>query len=217
MAHVRPCSWHRANSELMFGKGMRRSTFQWKKGFFSEKGGGISVNEGGLGRISTGKAIQWRGSGHSLNRRTLKTEKLLSSSPSQNIGSYQPRPLLRLEPLHGGRLGHNWRHYAPLLRDTLKRAQALWCPYPLLINYDRGRAWSKRSMVYTLFPWQNKGKELTPWVGKGFHLRGLRLRSAYFAVFGAKTRAQPWYARKSGKSPGQQRETKRRGFGGSGV
>ena len=28
----------------------------------------------GLVRTSTGKAIQWRGSGHSLNRRTLKTE-----------------------------------------------------------------------------------------------------------------------------------------------
>ena len=36
---------------------------------------------GGLVRISTGKAIQWRGSGHSLNRQTLRTEKLLSSSP----------------------------------------------------------------------------------------------------------------------------------------
>ena len=34
-------------------------------------------------RISTGKAIQSRGSGHSLNRRTLKTEKLLSSSHSR--------------------------------------------------------------------------------------------------------------------------------------
>ena len=38
---------------------------------------------GGLVRISTGKAIQRRGPGDSVNRRTLKTEKLLSSSPSQ--------------------------------------------------------------------------------------------------------------------------------------
>ena len=29
-----------------FWKGMRRSPFQCKKGFFSEKGGGNSVNEG---------------------------------------------------------------------------------------------------------------------------------------------------------------------------
>ena len=29
-----------------FGNGMRRSTFQWKKRFFREKGGGNSVNEG---------------------------------------------------------------------------------------------------------------------------------------------------------------------------
>ena len=34
------------NSEPIFGKGMRRSTFQLKKGVFSEKGGGNSVNEG---------------------------------------------------------------------------------------------------------------------------------------------------------------------------
>ena len=32
--------------EPIFGKRMQRSTFQWKKGFFSEKGGGNSVNEG---------------------------------------------------------------------------------------------------------------------------------------------------------------------------
>ena len=38
---------------------------------------------GGLVRISTGKAIQWRAPGDSANRRTPKTEKLLSSSPSQ--------------------------------------------------------------------------------------------------------------------------------------
>ena len=41
---------------------------------------------GGLVRISTGKAIQWRGPGDSVNRRTLKTEKLLSSSPTQKSG-----------------------------------------------------------------------------------------------------------------------------------
>ena len=66
-------------SEPIFGKGMRRSTFQWKKGVFSEKGEAIQW-VGGLVRISTGKAIQWSASGHSLNRRTLKSEKLLSSS-----------------------------------------------------------------------------------------------------------------------------------------
>ena len=33
-------------SEPIFGKGMRRSTFQWKKGVFSEKGWGTSVNQG---------------------------------------------------------------------------------------------------------------------------------------------------------------------------
>ena len=38
---------------------------------------------GGLVRISTGKTIQWRDPGHSVNRRSLKSEELLSSSPSR--------------------------------------------------------------------------------------------------------------------------------------
>ena len=39
----------------------------------------------GLVRISTGKAIQRRAPGHSVNCQTLKTEKLLCSSPSQIV------------------------------------------------------------------------------------------------------------------------------------
>ena len=69
-------------SEPIFGKGMRRSTFQWRKGFFGEKGGGNSVNKG-FGKDFYRKGNQWRASGHSLNRRNLKTQKLLSSSPSR--------------------------------------------------------------------------------------------------------------------------------------
>ena len=53
-----------------------------KKGFSVKRREAIQWIRG-LVRISTGKAIQWRGSGHSLNRRSLKIEKLLSSSPSQ--------------------------------------------------------------------------------------------------------------------------------------
>ena len=71
-------------SEPIFGEGMRRSTFQWKKGLFSEKGGGNSVNEG-FGKDFYKEGIQWRAPGHSVNRRTLKTEKLLSSSPSRKL------------------------------------------------------------------------------------------------------------------------------------
>ena len=51
-----PC-FQQVLSEPIFGKGMRRSTPQRKKGVFSEKGGGNSVNQA-LVRISTGKAIQ---------------------------------------------------------------------------------------------------------------------------------------------------------------
>ena len=43
----------------VFGNGMRRSTFQWKKGVFSEKGGGNSVN-GGFGNnfYSKGNSVK---------------------------------------------------------------------------------------------------------------------------------------------------------------
>ena len=78
------CSIMSLFSEPILGKGMRRSTFlRGKKGGFSVKGGEAIQWIRGVVRISTGKAIQWRGPGHSLNRRTLKTEKLLSSSPSR--------------------------------------------------------------------------------------------------------------------------------------
>ena len=85
---LRPCPsliflFYQGKSEPIFGKGMRRSTFQWKKGFFSETGGEAIQWMGGLVRISTGKAIQWRAPGDSVNRRTLESEKLLSSSPSR--------------------------------------------------------------------------------------------------------------------------------------
>ena len=59
------------NQSRFLGRGCDEALFGEKKGF------SVQV------RISTGKAIQWRGSGHSLNCRTLGSDKLLSSSPSQ--------------------------------------------------------------------------------------------------------------------------------------
>ena len=50
---------HQGPSRSRFlGKKMRRNTLQCRKGVFSEKGGGNSVNEGFGKAISTGKAIQ---------------------------------------------------------------------------------------------------------------------------------------------------------------
>ena len=65
------------------GRGCDEELFSEKKGFLSVTRGEAIQWIRGLVRISTGKATQWRGLGHSLNRRTLKTEKLLSSSPSR--------------------------------------------------------------------------------------------------------------------------------------
>ena len=82
-SHLVPVFRWGGRSEPIFEKGMQRSTFQEKKGDFSVKRGEAIQWIRGLVRISTGKAIQWRGSGHPLNRRTLQAEKLLSSSPSR--------------------------------------------------------------------------------------------------------------------------------------
>ena len=45
------------NQSRFLGRGCDKAIFSEKKGVFSEKGGGNSVNQG-LVRISTGKAIQ---------------------------------------------------------------------------------------------------------------------------------------------------------------
>ena len=65
-----------------WGRGCDEALFSEEKGFSVKRGEAIQWMRG-LVRISTGKAIQWRGPGHSVNRRSLKTEKLLSSSPSR--------------------------------------------------------------------------------------------------------------------------------------
>ena len=72
----------RKSQSRFWGRGCDEALFSEKKGFSVKRGEAIQWIRG-LVRISTGKASQWRGSGHSLNRRTLKIEKLLSSSPSQ--------------------------------------------------------------------------------------------------------------------------------------
>ena len=55
-----------------FWEGDATKDFSVKKKGFSVKRGEAIQWMRGLVRISTGKAIQWRDSGHSLNRRTLK-------------------------------------------------------------------------------------------------------------------------------------------------
>ena len=67
----------RKKSEPILGRGCDEALFSEKKGFSLKRGEAIQWM-GALVRISTGKAIPWRGPG-----RTLKTEKLLSSSPSR--------------------------------------------------------------------------------------------------------------------------------------
>ena len=70
------------NSEPIFGKGIRRSTFQWKKVVFSEKGGGNSVNQG-LGKDFYRKCNSVKRFGPFTEPPDSETEKLLSSSPSR--------------------------------------------------------------------------------------------------------------------------------------
>ena len=82
-----------------------------KDGVFCEKEGGMQWMRS-LVSISTGKAIQWRGLGDSVNRRTLKTEKSLSSSPFREPALIGLREILsppcnfRGSPLE--KLGKQW-------------------------------------------------------------------------------------------------------------
>ena len=77
-----------------FGEGDETKHFSvTKKGFSVKRGEAIQLMRG-LVRISTGKAIQWRGPGHSVNRRTLEIEELLSSSPSRKSALIMQEPPL---------------------------------------------------------------------------------------------------------------------------
>ena len=79
-----PLGWLRL-SELIAASPLRwaKEKLRGNKKTFSVKRRKIISEGGGLVRISTRKAIQCKGPGHSVNRRTLKVEKLLSSSPSR--------------------------------------------------------------------------------------------------------------------------------------
>ena len=74
-------------SEPIFGKGMRRSTFQWKKGVFSERGEEIQWTGGwpGWGKDFYRKGNSVKRSGRCSEPPALKSEKLLSSSPSRKL------------------------------------------------------------------------------------------------------------------------------------
>ena len=80
------------NRSRFWGRGCDEALFSEKKGFSVKRGEAIQRMRG-LVRISTGKAIQWRGSGHSVNRRTLKTEKSLSSSPFRESALRETPPV----------------------------------------------------------------------------------------------------------------------------
>ena len=62
----------------------RGEAIQWMRGLVRISTGKEIQSRGPGLSVSTGKEIQWRGPGHSVNRRTLKTEKLLSSSLPEN-------------------------------------------------------------------------------------------------------------------------------------
>ena len=77
-------AWHvqsRLNLSRFLGRGCDEALFSEKKGVFSEKGEGNSVNEG------FGKDFYRKG--NSVNRRTLKIEKLVCFIPFPKVSSYQ--------------------------------------------------------------------------------------------------------------------------------
>ena len=74
-------------SEPIFGKGMRRSTFQWKTRGFQWKGGGNSVNEG-LGKDFYRKGNSAKRFGPFTEPRDSENLKLAVLIPFPKIGSY---------------------------------------------------------------------------------------------------------------------------------
>ena len=91
------------------GRGCDEALFtQKKQRFFSEVGGGNSVNEG-FGKDFYRKGNSVKRFGPFTERRTLKTEKLLSSSPSTENrllfgGAHSKKPLEIAEGFQGSRI-----------------------------------------------------------------------------------------------------------------
>ena len=76
------------SSEPIFGKGMRRSTFQWRKGVFSEKGAGNSVNEG-LGKDFYRKGSSVKSFGPFTEPPDSENWRVAVLIPFPKISSYQ--------------------------------------------------------------------------------------------------------------------------------
>ena len=82
---AQPLERSRTYPSRVLGRGCDEALFSTKMGF-SIKGGRHSVNDGfGKDFYIKGKSV--KRSGHSMNRRALKTEKLLSSSPSRKAAN----------------------------------------------------------------------------------------------------------------------------------
>ena len=77
----------------VWGRGCDEAEISEEKRLFTEWGPGIQWMKA-LVRNSTGKAIQWRGFGPSVNRWTLKILNFVRSSPSPNLRSYGWKNLL---------------------------------------------------------------------------------------------------------------------------
>ena len=111
------------NSEPIFGKGMRRSTFRWRKGLFSEKGGGNLV------RISTGKAIQWRAPGPFSEPPDSEKWKVAVLIPFPKTSLWlkpillQNKLVLLPKSVHPIANYHSWLSPPPPPRDNCKKKQ----------------------------------------------------------------------------------------------
>ena len=118
-----------------FWKGMRRSAFQWKKGFSVKRGEAIQWVRG-LVRLSTGKAIQWRGSGP-----------FTELPDSENLKSCCPHPLPENRLLVFCCCRRRRRSLVVLVSALLLSVvvETVVCPRSLILSY-RGWHWSHHSM-----------------------------------------------------------------------
>ena len=120
----------------VFWEGDATKHFSVKKRGFSVKGREWFSEPWGFVRISTGKAIHWRGLGHSVNCRTLKIEKLLSTSSSRKSALMSQRQLcIKTRPL-----------------SETKFLDDFWGPLPLPAPLFH--CWPTSQKIPNIFPWK---------------------------------------------------------------
>ena len=144
-----PGNWSIDRSRFWEGDKTTHLSVKKRVWFFSEKGGGIQWMRGSE-KSSIGKAIQWRGPDHTVNRQTLKTEKLLSSSLPKNQLLWEDPADRRKTKIFAGnhRLGSVALGQSPQALPFFRKERCLcsmitWWTFQIFLECSLGQGWVK--------------------------------------------------------------------------